>query len=183
MNKQLGLILSKTMKNIIVFLLLILSIPCKGQQESQYEATMMVKPKHAEINTIVATVNDKLKKFIDPNKTVFVVYAYKQKDTYLVQVTIFQKSDFGWFLRDTQEKIFGFFEYQDIPVVVFGESSNVLFTKTKEKIFFEWLKALPPLDKDLLVISSHFEPPAWKYAFLNGTFDFKGTDFWNYEHE
>lgn len=172
----------KTKKRIFLVYLLLLIVSCKSQNREQHELGMdVVRPKYAETGKIISDIHDKVSKIVDWDKAIFVLHTYNSKGIYIVKFAVFYKDDLGWFLRDNKEKPYGIFDYEHIPVVVIGESSDVLFTKVKEKKIFEWLKVLPPLKDDVTHIPPHFDSPTWKYEFSDGVFALKATEYWEYK--
>lgn len=162
-------------KKSIIWMLMFLIVGCSSTKNSKAEPTIsIVKPRQPEVINMVTSVYNELKNIVDPDKTVFVIKIYDLKKGQKFDVTIYNKADFGRSLRDTKEKPCGLFKYNNLPVIIFGQSCDKFFTTTSENVFVEWLKPLPPLPDDKVYIPTSFEPPIWSYEYLNGNFIFKG---------
>lgn len=114
------------------------------------------------------------------DKAVFVINVKEDGGKYELKIAVLYKQDFGWLLRDKKEKLYGCFEFNKRPVLVFGEFANNFFSETDELRKFDWLKVLPRkkvTGKEIEEPPIIFEPEVWKYKFEQGTFLFvqKGT--------
>lgn len=159
-------------------MLVFLIVSCSSIKNPKTEPMInIVEPKQPEIIKMVTSIYSELKNMVHPDKTVFVIKIFDLKAGQKIDVTIYNKTDFGWTLRDSKEKPYGLFKYNNLPVVVFGQSCDKFFTTTDENIFLEWLRPLPPLPDDKVYIPINFEPPIWSYEYLNGNFTFNDVGY------
>lgn len=156
---------------LIVSLSLLL-ISCSTIQPVNNGEVILVKPEYAEIPQMVHVVYNELETIINQGNSVFIIKVNGEKQQNF-DVSIYKKSDFGWSLRRSEEIPYGYFLHNDIPVIIFGNPSDKLFSKTSKKQYFEWLKPLPPLKDDEVIISPIVDTPFWKYEFSNDKFVFK----------
>ena len=164
-------------KEYIILILVFLIVNCSAVKNFKTEPTVnIIKPKQPEITKMVTSIYSELKNRVAPDRTVFVIRIHNLKVGQKLDVTIYNKSDFGWQLRDTKEIPYGLFKYNNLPVVVFGQSCDKFFTATNENILLEWLQPLPPLADDKVYIPISFEPPIWSYEYVAGGFTFKGIE-------
>jgi len=120
---------------------------------------------------IIKTVYD----FIEPNyrleKSAILLNINKVNDCYEIKTAGLEKDDFRWYLMDKKDKLYGYTEYKGIPVVVFGNSADKFYEKTKVKNSFDYLTAnkykKPERKSKILEEPLIFEPMGWIYLYKN----------------
>jgi hypothetical protein len=87
---------------------------------------------------------------------------------------ILRKDEFPSILRDAKETLYGYYEVNNRPIAVFGDSAGYFFSKTNDSVDFDWLKPSPPPEP---VPGEVRFPPlddreVWVYRFEKGEFKF-----------
>ncbi len=159
--------------SLLLFSMIVVS--CTITKEVNHNGELIfLESKDSKVTELCDQVHEKLDRSINWNKNVLVMLSSKNQDTTFVKITVFNKDDFAWWLRDNKEKPLGFFSYKNDPVIVFGESLESFFNKISKKETFEWFKAVPLPENNVLQIKPIFEPPVCNYQFINGEFYFLG---------
>lgn len=139
---------------------------CSSKNISTYDSTFELQSKNNEINYVLDSIYNETKGIFDHGKSVFVIKTGKTEDVETLDFKIFEISSFGWYLRHSKEIPYGYFTYKNIPVIIFGINSSCFFKQKKHFKNFEWLKPLPPIKNDMVIILPSFDPPTWKYKYV-----------------
>ena len=170
-EKNIQIIIVKVMLSNKIKLISILTTlflcGCSSKNISTYDSTFELQLKNNEINYALDSVYNETKGIFDDGKSVFVIKVDKTEGVETLDFKIFKKSSFGWYLRDSEETPYGYFIYKNIPIIVFGINCSYFYKQKKHFKNFEWLKPLPPLQNDLFIILPSFDPPTWKYKYVN----------------
>lgn len=165
-------------KATIICILMFMFVSCgPTKKASNMEEVSLVKPKYEEINEILSSIHNEIKNLFKDGKTVFVIKTEDINGSKKFNVSIYKNSDFRWKLRETKEVPYGFFMYNNLHVIVFGQNAKDFFDKEEDYVFFEWLQPLPKLPDDKVIIPVNFEPPVWKYEFVNMKFIYKEVGY------
>lgn len=105
---------------------------------------------------------------LDKSVMVLRVSEFFEKEKYEFRTAMVYKSDFNWYLEDTSDSLFGFFNYQDLIVLVFGDASKHFFTKTgysKEIEFLHNRSEQNQIPEEIEKPPMIFEPEVWVYIY------------------
>jgi hypothetical protein len=175
----LTIIVKEMLSNKVGLLLLLMFsfISCSTTKRNSKEGEInLVTQKNEQVQQILSSTYDEIKNLLNKNYA-FVIKTGDINGVKTFHITIYKKSDFEWKLRDTKEVPYGFLIFNDIPVIIFGQNAHIFFKKEKEFVFFDWLKPLPKLSDEKVIIPVIFEPPIWKYEYIDKKFVFKKTEF------
>ncbi len=161
----------------LMTLFCLISISTYSNANNNYKDTSikLIALKYNQIEDVILGMHSSYKNLYNWEKSVYVINIKKNNNKYDFRIAIIYKDDFGWILRDKKMKLFGYFEIENNPVLVFGETANKFFSITNELMQLDWFKALPEIRKDKSEIKEPpviFEPEVWLYQFKKGKFIF-----------
>jgi hypothetical protein len=133
----------------------------------------MLELKYPQIADVVSEVNNKNLEYQEFRiNNVFVINVEKIADGFEFSMKLLNKTELPSILRDTKDTLYGYFEINNRPVVVFGDSASYFFSKTNDSKEFDWLKPSPPLAPGELYIVPKDDRMTWVYRFEKGEFKF-----------
>jgi len=167
--------------SIIIFAIVFIqahhTIDNSGDSQLGYKLVVDVE----NIKSIITEVKDG-QRLQDWTRAVIVLRVKKYDGIYELRSAKLYKIDFGWYLRDKKDSLYGYFEYKGITVLVYGDDADSFFSKTDHLKKFDFLRIRPrekPEEQfwpDLEII---FEPDVWVYNYIDGDFIFIDRDFYN----
>lgn len=120
---------------------------------------------------MINPVLEEVKPYYDMEKSVVVLNINTVGAKQEIRASLIYKDDFRWYLADKKDKLFGFTKYQDVLVLVFGNSAKKYYQLTKQEKCFDFLKISK--EKENLTIGGIpvepkiFEPIVWVYSVDN----------------
>ena len=147
----------------IVFLLSFSS--CKASQEKELN---MLIVEDAQINDAIKVLVEEEFEYGNLEKSAIIIKIEKLINGYEVRIGALFKESISSYLSDKEDKPFGFFEFEGVAVIVFGEEESLLFEKTNNKKSFSFLKAEPELkvkEGEIPPPPVIYEPIVWIYAY------------------
>ena len=160
------------MFNVIFIYLLLLTPFSLHKDESTYKLKLINSAIIQELDKIY---NEEINNY-DWEQSVFVVKQEKKKSRIILKISIFYKSDFAWLLNEKEDKILGYFSFNENKVLVFGRDEAKLFSKADKKEKFNFLVPYKQNQKTVNgkpPIPIIFEPTVWVYNILGSNFIFK----------
>jgi len=113
---------------------------------------------------------------IDKKNDAIIVEVKKKTNGNEIRITFDSKNNFLWIMRDKKEEILGYYFFNEIPVLVFGDVSDI-FNETKTYQEFKWLKPLlnpkSPKPEEIPLPPVIYEPEVWFYKVQDGKFKFQ----------
>lgn len=171
------------MKIILIVLFSLLTINlCYACDSTKMNNVILINLEDSQVANIISDVYSQTTNQYNRNKYVFVIRISKTDDNSEMRISIIHKQHFGWILRDKKIKIYGYFEFEGYPVLVFGDSVDDFFSKTDKYVKFDWLKSLPPLQKleegEIPEPSPRFKSDVWIYKYIESEFIFDKKGFY-----
>ncbi|MDB5257335.1 MAG: Uncharacterized protein JWM14_2030 [Chitinophagaceae bacterium] len=156
---------------------------CYSCVSAKNNPVKLIESKYPQIFEILDKIYRSNEKQYDWDKTVFVLNINKVNDDINLRITVVYKQDFRGSLRDRKDKVYGYFEFNKYPVLVFGDGASDLFSKTDKAMEFDWFRQLPPQkkasDNEIQEPPGIFEPEVWLYKFKNGKFEFSKKGYYD----
>ncbi len=153
------------------YLFLILLWSCNIQTK-----VCFLTPKEPKIEAeIVKTVFEHLEENSILEKSVIVLNINNIDDTYEIKATGLEKEELRWYLEGKRERLFGYTDFNRIPVMIYGNSAHKFYNKTKDKTSFDFLipyKHTKEKNKGKIADEPEiFEPMVWVYFYHDDKFE------------
>lgn len=154
---------------IIWFIVFLCSFSgCKTNQ-GIYVNMLMVK--NTQISEAIKVVIKEEFEYGNLEKSAIIIKIEKSKNGYEIRIGALYKESLSSYLSGKKDKPIGFFEFEEITVVVFGEDEMSLFentNKTKSLPFLEVKPELKVKEGEIPPPPVIYEPVVWVYTFENG---------------
>lgn len=126
-------------------------------------------------DNVIVPVFESIDSEYSKEKSVIVLRITSRHNGHEVKAAVLYKDDFKWYLVDKKDKLFGFTKYGGVLVLVFGESADEFYQKTRRKETFPFLEALD-YEKDttpaeIEMEADMFEPVVWQYSVMKKDFE------------
>jgi hypothetical protein len=161
----------------LIFLLLLKTCANSEEKAPDLHYANVITPKDAKTNETITVLLDGKDGSIDTG-TVFVVKVSRLKDSYEFRTGVITKRDFKtqWYFDVKKDKLYGCFDYNNHPVLVYGEGADFFYSKTSQTIILDFIPnnsqtKIEPRPKDMPPIA--FEPPVRIYLFKDGVMTFQ----------
>jgi hypothetical protein len=142
-----------------------------------YAQVNVIESRYKQLDSIILDIYNNYYEYNISNVSLVInAYEYKE-ETYWLSIGILNRDEFSWLLRDSKDKLYGYFEINNYPIVIFGNFASIFFNELGCEKYINWLIPLPP-KKHLNVKNEeeyppvNFEPLTKIYKFDNGKFIF-----------
>lgn len=141
---------------------------CKANQGNELN---MLTVKDTQINEAIKVLFKDESEYGNLEKSVIIIKIEKSENGYEIRIGALYKESLSSYLSGKKDKPFGFFEFEEITVVVFGEEEISLFEKTNKTKSIPFLEAKPELkvkEGEIPPPPVIYEPVVWIYTYENG---------------
>lgn len=141
---------------------------CKANQSNELN---MLRVKDTQINEALKVFVKEEAEYGSLEKSVIIIKLEKDNNGNEIRIGALYKESMSLYLTGKKDKPFGFFDYEGITVIVFGENENLLFEKTNIKKVIPFLEAKPELKTKEGKVPPPpvvYEPIIWVYLYNNG---------------
>lgn len=163
---------------MISFIIFLFSASISDQKMGDdYNSSCPVKileVNNSQIEDILIDISS-TKKY-NKDKAVFILNFIKDGKNIECRSSVVYRQDFGWLLRETKEYLYGYFEFNEYPVLVFGKTSRLFLKRTESTKKLDWTKKnkrIRKIKKDIAPPPIHFEPDVWIHTVEDTIFKFK----------
>lgn len=125
-----------TLNKTILLLVILFAI-----QKSEIESSpLLLELKEQELNDIISNAIDHENQFYDPKNSIVILNVQKKMDIHELRICLLSKKEISSYLLDEKKiKLSGYYEFNGIPVLVYGKYFKDLFEKTKRRKYFSFL--------------------------------------------
>ncbi len=141
---------------------------CKANQENELN---MLTVKDAQINDALKVLVKEESEYRNLGKSAIIFKIEKSEIGYEIRIGTLFKESLSLYLREKKDKPFGFFKFENVTVIVFGEEDRLLFEKTnntKNLTFLEPKSELKVKEGEIPPPPVIYEPVVWIYTYENG---------------
>lgn len=141
---------------------------CKTHQGNELN---MLTVKNTQINEVIKVVVEEESEYGKLEKSAIIIKIKKSKNGYEIRIGALYKENISTYLSDKKDKPFGFFEFEEVTVIVFGEEEMLLFEKTQKTKNLPFLQSKPELiikEGEIPPPPVIYEPVVWIYTYENG---------------
>lgn len=153
-------------------LLILFIIMCfAGCKTSQIYEVPKLKIKEIQIKKALALLEKEEYQYGSLQKQVAIIRIESIDDRIELRLGMLSKKNMKFYLKDVKDELVGFFYYNKITVVVFGEQKSIFFKKTNKKKDMPFLKPEPKLEVKAGEIPPPpviYEPFVWIYNYDKG---------------
>ncbi len=140
----------------------------------------MLTMKNENLITVLNDIHEQRLQNEEWKNVVFVLKISNSKtDSTKLRVSIINKNDIAWYLRDKLDNTVGFFVNQLDTVLVFGDYSNGLLNLTEKKKTLTFVPCKETIKENISQKDKiaeppvSFEPQVWEYIFSQNKIIFK----------
>lgn len=129
--------------------------------------------KDIQINEILKQVLVEESKYGSTENKIIIMRVENDKNEYEIRIGILSEESISPYLTGKQDKPVGFFDFEGVTVVVFGEDGNMFFEKTINKKYIPFLEAKPEVkikEGEVPPPPVIYEPIIWIYIYNNEKF-------------
>ncbi len=140
---------------------------CKAHQGNELN---MLTVKDTQINEAIKVVVKEESEYGNLEKSAIIMKIEKSKNGYEIRIGALYKENLSSYLSGKKDKPFGFFEVEEVTVVVFGEEEMSLFEMTNKTKNLPFLQSKPELkvkEGDIPSPPVIYEPIVWIYTYEN----------------
>ncbi|MDD4727447.1 MAG: hypothetical protein PHN55_01685 [Dysgonamonadaceae bacterium] len=141
---------------------------CKASQCNEFN---MLRVKDTQINDVLEVFIKEEAEYGNLEKSVIIIKSEKSDNSNEIRIGALYKESMSSYLMKKKDRPIGFFDYEGVTVIVFGENENLLFEKTNIKKIIPFLEAKPDLkikEGEVPPPPVIYEPIVWIYLFNNG---------------
>lgn len=131
----------------------------------------MLAVKDTQINKALEVLVKEESKYGNFKKSAVIIKIERLENGYEIRMGTLYKESISLYLSEKKDKPFGYFEFEDVTFVVFGEGENTFFEKTANKKNIPFLEVRPKLKTRKRGIPPPpviYEPVIWIYTYENG---------------
>ena len=124
---------------------------------------------------IIKTVFEHLEEYSILKKSVIVLNINNIDNFYELKAAGLEKEELRWYLEGKRERLFGYTDFNGIPVLIYGNSAHKFYDRTKDKTSFDFL--IPYTHKKaknkgkIAGEPEIFEPMVWVYFYHDDKFE------------
>ncbi len=155
-----------------ILLITVIGLAITSNSDTKVKPVDILELKYSQTNDLLSDIFSVNKDFYDWERAVFFINV--EKDTG-AKIAVLYKQNFSWILSGKEDKLYGYFEFNGYPVLVYGDSASHFFSKTNKSKSIPWLKQYKkPKNRktDPPPPPSIFEPEVWLYKFETEKFIF-----------
>jgi len=136
-------------EKVLIVILVLFTWSCMSNNFGQPKNVKKLTLNSDELrNIIIDSILDDNTDNYDFDRSVLVLNIKKKTDYFEIRAGLLHKDDFKWYLKDKNDIIYGYLNYKNILILVFGASSNIYFSKHNESIEFDFLRIDPDIKKN-----------------------------------
>lgn len=132
---------------------------------------LMLKPKDLQITEVLELIIKDESEYGNIEISTILFKIEKLEIGYEIRIGTLYTESISSYLAGRKDKPLGYFEYEGVTVIVFGEEEKLLFDKTNKMKSFDFLKTKPELKDNKVEIPPPpviYEPVIWVYTYEHG---------------
>lgn len=146
---------------------------CKANQGNRLD---LLTVKDIQLNQAIQLVIKEESEYGKLDKSALIIRIEKSLNGFEIRIGTLYKENLNSFLSGKTDKPFGFFEFDKVTVLVFGEEEKSLFEKTGKTKSLPFLKSKPEIkvkEGEIPPPPVIYEPIVWIYSHENGKLQLK----------
>lgn len=152
--------------------LIFFTLPNCGPTQGQNLNKLDIKEK--KVYNILQTIIREEKEYSDIDKNCILIKVEKTNNGVELKIGLLYEEILSSYLTEKKDNVIGFFDYEGITVIVFGDKNNNLFKKTNVKKNIPFFYVKPEIkikDEEIPPPPVIYEPIVWIYTYYNKEFN------------